>query len=352
MELIHGGDWAGFEKEYGKAPLDFSANISPLGLPASVKAAAIAALDTAERYPDPKCRALRAALADYHGVGAETIVCGNGAAELIDRICHALRPGRAAVFTPGFSEYARALRAVGCAVTEIGLSDGRDFRLTGEEAAQIPADCGLVFLCNPNNPTGLLTERDTLREILNRCCRARGAVLVVDECFLDFCEDPAAHSLTGALQSYPGLIVLKAFTKTWAMAGLRLGYALCGSRETAEKLQACGQPWAVSNIAQAAGIAAMRERAYLDRLRALVTSERRRMAAALTALGLRVIPGNANFLLVYSGDVFLAEKLRERGILIRDCRNFAGLTAGWYRVAVRTASENDVLLREMEEALG
>ena len=350
MEALHGGDWAGFEKEYGRAPLDFSANVSPLGLPEAVRRAAAGALETAERYPDPLCRALRAALAEYHGVGAEKIVCGNGAADMIYRICRAVRPRRAAVFAPGFAEYRRALEAEDCEIAELRLSEARGFQIEAEDIDRIPEAAELVFVCNPNNPTGLLAGRDTMEKLLDRC-RARGTLLAVDECFLDFCESGAERSLVARLTEHPELVILKAFTKTHAMAGLRLGYALCGSAETAQRIQRCEQPWAVSAVAQAAGVAALQEKDYANRLRALVSAERRRMSAALTALGLRVIPGEANFLLFQSTHLCLAEELRARGILIRDCANFAGLGPGWYRTALRTTAENDALLTALGEVL-
>ena len=326
MKLIHGGDWAGFETEYGKTPLDFSANISPLGLPERVRAAALRAVEMADRYPDPLNRRLCAALADYHSVPASNIVCGSGASDLIYRLCHTLRPKSAAVFVPGFAEYARALRETWCHVTEIPLS--ADFCLTQEQLTQIPQDCELLFLCNPNNPTGLLSGRELLLQLLD-LCRERGTVVAMDECFLDFCEDAADCSLVSALAQYPELIIIKAFTKTCAMAGLRLGYVFCGSTELAEKLRDCGQPWAVSVIAEEAGIEALCEEDYVNQLRTLISAERRKMKTALEAVGMRVVPGEANFLLFRCTDYGLAEKLRERGILIRDCANFAGLEKGW-----------------------
>lgn len=349
MKMTHGGDWAGYEIEYGKAPLDFSANASPLGLPEGVRSAVIAALQTADRYPDPLCRKLCAALSEYHSVPAENIVCGNGASDLIYRLCRVLKPKRAAVFVPGFSEYALALREAGAAVAEIPLSSG-DFRLTETKSSQISSDCELLFLCNPNNPTGLLTKRETMSAIL-KLCREQGTVLCVDECFLDFCENADDFTMCGELKENTRLVILKAFTKTYAMAGLRLGYALCADTQLAEKLRSSGPPWAVSGIAQAAGIQALCEINYVNQLRDLITAERRRMTAALEALGLCVIPGEANFLLFQSADTELAEKLRQHGVLIRDCSNFAGLKTGWYRTAIRTTAENDALLKELGEVL-
>ena len=175
--------------------------------------------------------------------------------------------------------------------------------------------------------------------------------LIIDECFLDFCREPAAQSMVGALAETPRLVILRAFTKTHAMAGLRLGYALCGSTSLAEKLQVSAQPWVVSNIAQAAGVAALRETAYITKLRTLIGAERARLIPLLEGLQLRVIPGEANFLLFRAEDPALSEKLRRRGILIRPCGNFAGLDENWYRAAVRTHAENDQLLRALGEVL-
>ena len=222
--------------------------------------------------------------------------------------------------------------------------------MTEDCVRMIPPDCELVFLCNPNNPTGLLTERALLSSLPERC-RKTGSILAVDECFLDFCAAPEAYSLVEALAAYPNLLILKAFTKTCAMAGLRLGYALCGDEALASRLQSAGPPWAVSHIAQAAGAAALREKDYSSNLRKTISAERRRMIDALVRLGLRVIPGEANFLLFQSRDTALADKLRARGILIRDCANFAGLSAGWYRTAIRTAEENSALLNALSEVL-
>ncbi|MBR2808269.1 MAG: aminotransferase class I/II-fold pyridoxal phosphate-dependent enzyme, partial [Oscillospiraceae bacterium] len=167
-------------------PLDFSANISPLGLPRSARDAAVRALENAARYPDPECRLLRQSLSVHHGVPADNIVCGNGAADLIWRICRVLRPSRALITAPTFGEYEKALRSVGCTAERFLLPEERDFSLDAESFARSVRDhTELVFLCNPNNPTGRLSPREELRTILD-ACRAAGAVLVLDECFLDF----------------------------------------------------------------------------------------------------------------------------------------------------------------------
>ena len=347
----HGGDWAGFLQEHGKMPLDFSANISPLGMPEGVLAAAVRALAESERYPDPQCRALRKKLSEVHGVAEEAIVCGNGAADLIYRLCRCLRPKKALLPVPTFTEYEAAFHTVGCGTMVFPLLPEEDFLLdTDAFIESIQKDLDVVFLCNPNNPTGRLTDRASLRRILS-ACREKGISLVLDECFLDFTEHPEQITMTGELAEWQNLVILRAFTKTFAMAGLRLGYAFCGDTLLAEKLTGSEQPWPVSHPAQAAGVAALAEAEYTEKLRMLISMERERMHTALTALGLRVIPGKANFLLFYSGDDMLCEKLGEKGILIRSCAAIPGLGKGWYRTAVRTPQENERLLAAMEEVL-
>ena len=344
MELTHGGDWAGYQREYGALPLDFSASISPLGLPEGVRQAAAEALALAHRYPDPLCRALRDALAQRYGVAAERIVCGNGAADLIYRLVLARHPRKALITAPTFSEYEQALETVGCQVLPFALRAEKCFDVTGEILDLITPGLDMLFLCEPNNPTGRKTAPELLRRILDACARC-GTLSVIDECFVDFMDEPSAHTLVRELDSYPDLVILRAFTKRYAMAGLRLGYALCGSEAQAEAICRCGQPWPVSTPAQAAGLAALHEDRYDAQLGRLIREQRLRLRGALTELG------EANYLLFYHEDTSLGKKLRERGILLRECGNYNGLGPGWYRTAVRTEKENGVLLKTLKEVL-
>lgn len=349
MELVHGGDWAGYRAEFGCDALDFSANVSPLGLPAGVAAAITNALPTADRYPDPLCRELRAALAGAEGVPADWILCGNGAADLIFRLALAVRPRRALLPAPTFAEYEAALQTVGCAVQRVFLREENEFAVTEEFIDAVTPETDIVFLCQPNNPTGQVTPPALVERLVRRCAEC-GAVLVVDECFLDFLPDRDAWTAKQLLRDAPQLIILKAFTKLYAMAGVRLGYALCGDAALLEKMRGAGQPWAVSSLAQAAGLAALQETAYADAVRALIAEQRPRMAAGLRALGLRVMDGQANYLLFRATPDF-GEKLRRRGAVVRSCANYPGLDAAWYRTAVRTAQENTRLLQIMGEIL-
>lgn len=338
----HGGDWAGYERTYGSLPLDFSANISPLGLPDGVRAALLQAMEEIPRYPDPHCRRLRESLGKHHGLPPEQILCGNGASDLIHRLAQALRPRRALVTAPAFAEYEAALTQAGCQVTAYPLRREDDFRVTEGILSWITPDLDVLFLCEPSNPAGQITDPVLLGEILDRC-DAQGVLAVVDECFEDFLED-RTHSLVPVLAHHQ-LLILRAFTKFYALAGVRLGYCLSRERALLETMAATGQPWPVSNLAQAAGEAALAETEYGCRLRALIRTQRIVLQKELSALGYEVIPGQANYLLFFSGDPLLDQKLASRGVLIRSCADYAGLGPGWFRIAVRGETENRQLLQ-------
>jgi threonine-phosphate decarboxylase len=351
MQLTHGGDWAGYEAEFGGKPLDFSANVSPLGMPEEIKAAIVAALGTADRYPDPLCRRLCAAIAEKEEVPREYCLCGNGAADLIFRVVAAAQPCRALLPAPCFAEYEQALRNVGCEVEHYCLKESEDFRLDEGILAALRPGVDMVFLCEPNNPTGLTTPGELLLKILYRCDKI-GAWLIVDECFGDFLWDPEAHTLKDALAGFPNLLVLKAFTKMYAMAGVRLGYALCANTELLAAMREAGQPWAVSSLAQAAGCAALNADDYVASVRALIETERPWLIEQLQLLGLRVIEGEANYLLFFcERKLDLVKALRQKGILLRSCANYINLTDGWYRTAVRTRPENEQLIEAVREVL-
>lgn len=348
-QLEHGGDWAGFEREFGASPLDFSANVSPLGLPEGVRRAAVQALETADRYPDPLCRALCEAIGAHEQLPPEYCLCGNGAADLIFRAVQAIIPKRAVLTAPTFSEYGAALKRVGCDIVHWKLREEDEFRVTEGILDEITPEIDVLFLCEPNNPTGITTDTALLERICDRC-QQTNTWLILDECFLDFVDEPERHTQKHRLADMPRLLILRTFTKLYAMAGLRLGYCLSANEALLEAMRAAGAPWAVSGIAQAAGLAALEEKEYVERVCALTSSERQHMKERLSDLGLTVIPGEANYLL-FHGPEGLVDALRQRGVLLRGCGNFAGLNKYWYRTAIRTAEENDQLIAVLREVL-
>ena len=251
MKHVHGGNIYTY-----KNCLDFSANCNPLGTPESVKQAVRDSLDHLKDYPQVGYAPLKEALAAYEDVKPEHIICGNGAAELVFSLCHALRPKRALIPVPTFAEYEQALESVGAQVEHVLLKEEEEFRVQDSFIDWLHKDLDMVFLCNPNNPTGMLTDREFLFKLL-RVCREMDIFLVVDECFQDFIRDPGQYSLKAQLSRYHNLFLLKAFTKRYAMAGVRLGYGITENEELLEKMTLATQPWNISVPAQAAGIAAL-----------------------------------------------------------------------------------------------
>lgn len=329
--------------------LDFSANVNPFGTPEAVKAAVRAATEDLSAYPDPYCGPLREKLAAVNGVDRGHVICGNGAAELIYQFAAALQPKRALLPVPSFSDYESALLAAGCEPTFYPLSRENGFRLTEDILDAIGPETDLLMLCSPNNPTGRSVEKGLLLKILDRC-RETGTWLFLDECFFELTDEDRVFSLTSQLRDGDRVFLLRAFTKAYGMAGLRLGCGLCKNKALLEDMSHLSQPWNVSTVAQAAGLAALDCPDWPRKARELYRAEKPWLYGQLTALSLAVLPGDANFLF-FSGATGLYEALLVRGVLIRDCANYRGLRPGDYRIAVRTHEENEALLGAIKEVL-
>ena len=326
--------------------LDFSASLNPLGMPTIAVQALIAHVPSFEAYPDPKCHELVRAMAAFEGVPEGWVLPCAGATDALVRLCQALRPRRALVCAPCYGGYEQALEQVGATVAHFDLRADDDFSVGRSVISSLSYGIQLVFLANPNNPTGRCLERDVLIGCLERV-REIGAIVALDECFIDLTGRQGSNDL---LDAYHNLVIIKALTKTFCLAGLRVGYALCADEGLLECLRKAGQPWAVSVPAQVAGVASLGERDYLRRSVCLIAHERARLATALSGRGLRVVPSQANYLL-FEGPRLLDVALAERGLIIRPCDNFRGLDATWYRIAVRTPKQNDMLLAALEEVL-
>lgn len=339
---MHGGNIYGNEIEY-----DFSVNLNPLGPPDAVREALAAALNHVEEYPDPEYRELRRALANYRRLAEEQFVLGNGASELIPGIIRALAPKTCMVTAPCYSGYETALNAAApsCRIHRIFLRVEDDFTLPENICREIAhVKPNLLILTNPNNPNGKRISANRLREIAG-ACRGAGTVLLMDECFLALSggdEDSLIHCIRS--EALPPTVVLRAFTKTFAIPGVRLGYAVCPG-SLAARIRRELPEWNLSVFAQYAGLAALEPSGYMAASVEMIAQEREYLTAELKKLGLRVFPSDANYILFQSRDRELHRKLLDKGILIRDCRDYHGLTAGFYRAAVRTRRENTALLR-------
>lgn len=347
----HGGDiYSQKLAPNGKPFVDFSANINPLGLPLGVREALKNALKNCVNYPDSFCRELRAATAAYLGVNEDYIFFGNGAADVLFRLALAVKPKKALLLAPTFADYEKALRSMDCQIAYYNLKEDNDFEVQKNILRHITPCTELVIICNPNNPTGQLTERSVLEKLLAKCEEV-GAKLLVDECFMDFVDEDKAFSLRDLLAEHPNLVILKAFTKTFAMPGIRLGYCLNSDDKLQQDLYRSGQDWSVSVLAQEAGKAALKERDYLEKSFALVRTERRYLIKQLEALGAKVFGSEANYIFfkLFQPEDLVA-RLREQGYLIRSCSNYHNLGDGYYRVAVKTRVLNRGLIKAIKEA--
>lgn len=371
---MHGGDVYRNQVE-----LDFSVNVNPLGMPEGVRDALVRGIDAAGNYPDPFCEELREKLAAHfcgsagregaagqesaaerenaagQGLTAENVLCGNGASELLLSVCRWKNPGSALLLAPGFSGYQKALEACGCQPEFFALREEEGFGLPGKRFAALCEKVlemkpGLLFIANPSNPAGTLLSGKLMTKLAT-CCKKAGTTLVIDECFMELTADPAGYSMVNGLLEHENVLILRAFTKSFAIPGIRLGYLLCPKKETAREIARQLPEWNVSVPAQLSGLAALREEEWLRRARRLIAQERCFLAGNLAGMGIRTYESAANFLLFRCGEEKLFEKLLGKGILIRDCRDYPGLGRGYYRIAVKTRKENETLLRNVQEAL-
>jgi len=336
----HGGDVYGNHE----VQLDFSVNTNPFGLPYPVRDALVTRISEFSNYPDPMCRELCSAIAFYENIKKEWILCANGAADLIYRLCFVLKPKRALVCAPTFSEYEKALEQVGSEVLYHTLEAENGFELSYELIDHINPEIDMLFLCHPNNPTGRLISNELIKRIIARA-RQTGTIVIVDECFLDFTTGKSAKC---HLSETPLLCILKAFTKTYAMAGLRLGYILSSDTILLEKLNAAAQCWSVSVPAQVAGIAALCCEDWKDKTLNLVMKEREFLSSSLESPGIKVFRSDANYLLLQTEHP-LYEMLLQKGIMIRSCENFKGLDSSYYRVGIKKREENICLIEAIKE---
>ncbi len=330
----HGGDIY-----RNRVKIDFSANINPFGLPETVRRALSENIEDLSAYPDTECEKLSRAVAEYEGVSADNILCGNGASEIIFNTVRAVMPKRALLIAPTFSEYERALKSVGCEIKYHTLSEENNFNLTERILPELDGT-DMIFLCNPNNPVGNMIDEALMDQIL-RECEKRDIFAVIDECFMDFVPNGYSAKKKTA--------VIKAFTKTHALAGLRLGYMI-GDSKTLEKIDLVSPRWNVNAAAQLAGIAALSDAEYLKKTKKYIEKERIFLTDKLRKLGIKAFDSRTNFILFKTGKEIYAPLLK-KGLLVRQCGNFRGLDDSFYRIAVRLHEENTVLLSALKECL-
>lgn len=353
---IHGGDvWAaarGLGVETGRV-IDFSASINPLGMPSGARKAARDSLGLAPHYPEPSAATVVEAFEAAHSLEPGSALAGNGSAELIYQAARALVPEKALIIEPAFSEYARALSSTGCRVERFTAGRKHSFVPDTERLVhRIAKGYDVLFIANPANPTGALVPRRDLVRVIE-ACRSTGCVCVVDEAFVDFVEE---ESVKGLAARYPNLLVLRSMTKFYAMAGLRLGFAVAAPRgRLMAHLRRSTVPWTVNTPALMAGAESLRDGTYRARTIKWLAPAREKLARGLAGAGpVEVFPSAANFLMCrITGGRLSATDLRDallaRGLLVRDLSAFRGLGPDYFRVAVRSTKENALLVESVGE---
>lgn len=348
MKYVHGGDI--YTDAYR---LDFSANIAPFGCNEAVRQAAADSLQRIDAYPDPQCRKLKQKIAKKWILNPKNLVIGNGAAEVLFSLVLAEKPKRGMILAPAFQEYEQALKSVNSNVIVYKRRSECRFELDGDflECLKEEAENGLdmLFFCTPDNPVGALIPQEILQAALE-ICEQYHIRMIVDESFWEFAHEESSETMLPAVSNHKQLFLLRSFTKMYGMPGLRLGYGICSDQELIAQMEEMRQPWSVSVPAQEAGIAAMDEEVWVQRVRDYVRNEREWLEEELQKLGCRVYPSAANYLLFYV-EKDLMIPLKERGILIRDCSNYRGLKKGYYRIAVKEEKENRQLINALQEIL-
>jgi len=349
----HGGNLRKLASLAGLSPkdiLDFSANINPLGLPEWLRPLISRTIASLTHYPDPDCAALINAISARYGIAEDEIIAGNGSTELLYLIPRAIPLNRAIVPVPAYSDYALASELAGLPVEKDIMKEEDGFRPDLKSIEVRLHGNDIVFIGQPNNPTGLLCNADALRDM---ALRNASVTFVIDEAFAAFVE--GMDSLTR--ERPPNVIVLLSFTKFFAIPGLRLGCAIADPA-IISRIRAMIPPWSVNTLAQAVGEKAMKDEEYARNTRAYCRTERKLLTEKLQSVpGFYVYTGEANYLMVRIdrkglSAPALAEKLLPMGITIRVCDNFDGLDERFFRVAVRTAEENELLCEKLRLSLG
>lgn len=333
--------------------VDFSASINPLGMSPMVRKSLICSLDSLIHYPDTTHKELKQALAKYHALAPVNFTVANGSTELIYNLSALLHGKKALIVSPSFSEYVRALNQHHWETEHFILSPENNFSIDMDKLELALADgVDALFICNPGNPGGTLYPQRVMEKVYSLCLSS-GTFMVIDEAFMDFCEDASAKQM---VVHSDNAIVLRSMTKFFGIPGLRLGYAI-SNVTLAERLDSMGGPWSVNSLALAAGTAALQDVQHNQKTLEYVRQERRALSDALALFPqLRLFPSSTNYLLAEIREGLTSRELRERlqskRILIRDCASFMGLSGSFFRVAVRTGEENKRLLECLGRVLG
>ena len=382
---FHGGNiYKIFREKNIKEILDYSSNINPYGIPESLKKRITENLEILERYPDPDYIELRQKLAHLNKVDISNIILGNGATEIIFLFMKVINPKKILIAAPTFGEYERAAKATervedssilgdsdkkeddeksfGKQKIEIEyfeLKESDDFKLNIHNLKnELEKKYDLLIICNPNNPTGKFLKLDETEEIL-RECNKYNTKLFIDEAFIDFLKDGMKESIINTKEDKQNLFVTRAFTKFFAIPGLRLGYGIYFDKNLEKEISEKKEPWSVNNIAEIAGLTVLDDTKYIEETLKWIAEEKTYVYEKLNEInGIKVYETEVNFITgkidekLFSEGLnvkILREKMLEQGILIRDASNFKFLDERFFRLAIKDRKNNDRVIETLKK---
>lgn len=341
----HGGDIYKNKIKY-----DFSINLNPNELPERIIKAMEQSLNEISVYPDINQTDFRKNVADLENVLESEVLGGNGASEIIMGVVRAINPRKALLIAPSFSGYRYVLESIeGCEIEEFTLNEEEDFEVNTDILSAIDEFLDVIFVCNPNNPTGKGIDDYLLNNIINRAY-SKNVSVVVDECFLPLAKK--GKSVSNMVRYMDNLYVVKAFTKSFSLPGLRIGY-LISNEDNIARVKSKLPEWNMSNIALKLGeecCKVFKETSYLKESLEIIDVEREYLTKELMSLNIKVYDSKANFLLINSNHP-LYEMLLKKDILIRECSDYSGLDENYYRIAVKNHTENEYLINTLKELL-
>ena len=381
---FHGGNiYKIFREKNIKEILDYSSNINPYGIPESLKERITENLEILERYPDPDYVELRQKLSNLNKVNLSDIILGNGATEIIFLFMKVINPKKILIVSPTFGEYERAVKATEISGDTVSLSSSNgdnknienkkieieyfelkesdDFKLNiGNLKNELENKYDLLIICNPNNPTGKFLKLAQTEEILKECNKY-DTKLFIDEAFIEFLADGMKESIINTEENKKNLFVTRAFTKFFAIPGLRLGYGMYFDKELEKKISEKKEPWSVNNFAEMAGLTVLDDAEYIEKTLKWIAEEKKYMYEKLDKIsGIKPYKTEVNFICVKIKDELfskglnvkkLREKMMEEGILIRDASNFKFLDERFFRLAIKDRRSNDRVIEALKKIL-
>ena len=346
IPVIHGGKIPSKNSDHNI--IDFSSNITPLGIPHSVKSIIKQNLDKIKFYPDPNSETVISSLEKYTHLSKLNIIVGNGAIEILYNFCFAFlsKTTKVLIHVPTFQEYETAAKLSNSKISyfkSLNLSKNIDSFIS-----QIPKN-GCIFLCNPNNPTGELLSKKELLSIIIVAKKLK-TIVFIDECFIELVPK-SNESVISYVKKYDNLFILRSLTKSFGLPGLRIGYA-CGSQQIIKILQKIKIPWSVNFLAQDAANAVIKNKSYLKKSNIIIKKELKYLEDNISTLdGFQYISSSTNFILIKTkyDSTKLQTRLLKNKILIRDCKNFRGLGNHYIRIAVKSHKDNVKLVTALEK---